>query len=261
MHHVDKVVLVDGKFSYYPGNSPISTDGTIETIRHFKEMYPDKIVFVEGKGYPDEPAKRNVYLEMVPEDDWLWIIDGDELPFGMLNRVKPYLKARAKEPEIVRSIYFRHVFLHRPLFIHMRFIRKKEGMKYSGTHFTIQYEGRNILDYELWKHMKPLPVWLIHYGELRNGGKTIKKDDFREKLEEVEGVFTEEAFPGKFYCIIPECEVGGNEMRLAARGIAYNVSMCGKHKKEYLQRPMIELLKKHGSSERNMKLRTEHVHS
>ena len=252
IHHVDHIILVDGRFAYYPGSSPVSTDGTLKVIKEFKKKYPYRIKFVKGKVYPDEPTKRNVYLDMVPENDWIWIIDGDEIPYGNLERVKPYL---ATKNSLVVPIWFRHAFLHRPEFVHMRFIRKKRGMKYDETHFTIFYKGQNILDADMWKNVDPVPVWLIHFGELRFGGKTIDKNKFREKLEAVEGKFADAIFPGKFDCVIPGCDNGANEVRLASRGISYIITICKKHKKEYLQQPIIDIIQKYGDSERNLRIK------
>jgi len=69
--HVDQIIAVDGRFNDFPGDSDVSTDGTIEYLRSL-----DKVTLIVATGM-DEIEKRNLYL-IGDRNDWYLHLDADE---------------------------------------------------------------------------------------------------------------------------------------------------------------------------------------
>ncbi len=69
--HVDQIIAVDGRFNDFPGDTDVSTDGTIEYLRSL-----DKVTLVVATGM-DEIEKRNLYL-VGDRNDWYLQLDADE---------------------------------------------------------------------------------------------------------------------------------------------------------------------------------------
>lgn len=69
--YVDRAIIIDGRFNDFPGESDVSTDGTIEYLRSL-----DKVTTVIATGH-DEIEKRNLYL-VGDRNDWYLHLDADE---------------------------------------------------------------------------------------------------------------------------------------------------------------------------------------
>ena len=187
----DGVIIVDGKYTTYPGTSHNSTDGTLEIIRsfryHWNDFFDEGIHFIPtpGLGWKTQVEKRNAYLEKVPVGDWVFVIDADEI---LLNRnwkdtvqeLEPlYDQGRALIKITNYSDRFR-------LFV------KKEGMKYEGYHWNIldPKTGKNVndlVDASMHLYGKPMKsLELIHMKWQRSNRVFADKELFYEARRPIE---------------------------------------------------------------------------
>lgn len=95
--YVDKVIVVDGAWSYFENKSPESTDKTKEIC---ESICGDKLIWVDCPKKDDkyvpwesQVTKRDAYLQIVPTGSWFYIIDADVLVTGKLKEVFDGLKA------------------------------------------------------------------------------------------------------------------------------------------------------------------------
>lgn len=82
--YVDEIIAIDGPWKNY-SNDLGSTDGTLDIL----EKYSCKII--EGR-WTNEVEKRNAYIKACNTNDWLLVIDSDELLRNgfFLNRLDEY---------------------------------------------------------------------------------------------------------------------------------------------------------------------------
>lgn len=90
--HFDKVVMVDGPYIEYPHNSPHSDDGSIEMA---KRILGDKLTLVQGQVW-NRKDKHNAALDHVPDNEWWFIIDSDEMIFGDCRKHFQKLESQTK---------------------------------------------------------------------------------------------------------------------------------------------------------------------
>ena len=87
---VDKVIVVDGAWKSHPyGEHPESTDNVKKIA---KSICGKKLIWVGCRKIKDkyipwnnQIQKRNVYLKLVPENDWFIVLDSDTLIFGEIE--------------------------------------------------------------------------------------------------------------------------------------------------------------------------------
>lgn len=143
---VDGIIVVDGAYKTFPytGNNGASDDGTIEfLLKYQREVYPGlEIVYAPEGGWETEMEKRTAYCDLVPEGDWLFIIDGDEeLVAGgnHLNLLESFRQDRDFDLGIVLIHFINGDSSH---YGEMgRLYKKKKGMKYDKSHSHVVYDG------------------------------------------------------------------------------------------------------------------------
>jgi hypothetical protein len=82
---VDHLLVVDGAYAYFPylGANGRSDDGTNELVRELMKEIPKLELIGCMMPWESEMQKRTVYCGLVPDGDWIFIIDADEkLVFG-----------------------------------------------------------------------------------------------------------------------------------------------------------------------------------
>lgn len=185
--HVDQIIIVDGRFENYPGKSNISTDGTLQVALDYqKRLGEDKVIILPPKLYFDEIEKRNAYLDHLSPGDWLFIIDGDEIPFGYLDLLKGML---AQEKGYVVNVLEYDFDIttcdakRRP-----RLVRKIDGMEYAHNHYSIMHDGKNVFLHEDYTEKRVYPVQIIHMVKYRDKKVEEEKKDYRAYLKASEEV-------------------------------------------------------------------------
>jgi hypothetical protein len=90
----------------------------------------------------DQVMYRNVYLDEVPENSFLLILDSDEQLCGEIELLDYQMQLMK-----INQILVTHIAEIAPHKIKScpRLILKKEGMRYHHKHDNIQYNGENIL--------------------------------------------------------------------------------------------------------------------
>lgn len=80
---------------------------------------------------PDQIKHRNVYLDKVPNGEWLLVLDSDELLFGALTNIPVILRILNVNPHIDYAM-ISELLPNGELKLRPRLIRKREGLKYGG---------------------------------------------------------------------------------------------------------------------------------
>lgn len=136
MPHVDRVIAVDGAYEGAPVETCGSTDGTVEWLRERDVVVVDP---PDGKFWPDQVTKRNVYMEMLESHEVGFVVDADE--FVTNAEVLQHL-----EPLDVGWVPYRKSIYVKP----QNFPRLFSGAikpRYEGRHYWIRTpKGRFITD-------------------------------------------------------------------------------------------------------------------
>jgi len=187
--HVDKIIIVDGRYKHYPGNSNISTDGTLQVALEYQKKYgEDKIIILPPRLYLDEIEKRNAYLtsDHVKPGDWIFIIDGDEIPFGHLDLLKAMLsRERAYVVNVLE--YDSDIKTCEPK-MRPRLVKKLKTMKYEHNHYSIIHRGKNVFLHGDYTEKRVYPIQIIHMAKYRSEKVEQAKIDYRSHLVATEEV-------------------------------------------------------------------------
>ena len=74
----DEVIIVDGAYKDYPHERPWSTDGTLQIAARYWAENEGRIKIVyTADAYESQIEKRNIYLRMVKDGDYVMVVDGD----------------------------------------------------------------------------------------------------------------------------------------------------------------------------------------
>jgi glycosyltransferase involved in cell wall biosynthesis len=125
---VDRIVVVDGKYTDFPGDCFYSTDGTLEYLESLDKV---ELVLMGGA---TEVEKRNAYFSKCHDGDVIINLDSDEVLIGNM-------------PPLTSD--FGIVDLHDGHSKHIqkratRFFRFREGMRYENVHYTLYWNGQII---------------------------------------------------------------------------------------------------------------------
>ena len=129
--------------------------------------------------FVNEIEKRTHMLSLIPDGDWMFIIDGDEIPFGQLDRLK-WMLERENKHVIHILCYDRDIMseggLRRP-----RLVRKLTGMYYDLNHWSLFHGDLNVFVHKDYTDNLTLcPVQLLHFGAFRDKKVTDDKKTWRK---------------------------------------------------------------------------------
>ena len=119
-NQVDHIIAVDGKYSDFPGDDWLSTDGTFEYLNGL-----DKVTLIAGGGYL-EHEKRNLYLSHVNNGETILVLDADEVVVGTLCEPK----ADIGLVKFKDGTFTKHLAT--------RLFRYRENFLYRGVHYVLQ---------------------------------------------------------------------------------------------------------------------------
>jgi glycosyltransferase involved in cell wall biosynthesis len=174
---VDEIIAIDGPFKDYSPEMS-STDGTLEIL----DSHGIKVI--TGR-WDSQVAKRNEYCNRININDWLLVIDADEILCNgyFLNQLDTHEEDYwltgmfDSNPSMVKkstAIYQKLPFTwYRPK--DNRLVKKTATMEYHKRHYFL-FRG----DECLWlKPDNPLaPVYLIHANGLRPASRLQTKGEF-----------------------------------------------------------------------------------
>lgn len=133
--YVDKIIVVDGPFIGFPHTSLVSTDGTLEALKHFGE----KIEYITVKEAMRQPDKLSMFFGV--ESDWYFILGGDEVAVG---NVKAGFDKVRNSPDLTFSIVIRDI-KREPVGTYPRFVKYQEGLHFNEVHWLIRNKANEIV--------------------------------------------------------------------------------------------------------------------
>jgi len=140
----DIVLVIDGAYETFPrepNEAWWSDDGTIEIMDEQCRKVGMPLLYVRGL-WKDEVSKRNKYLEIVPDNDWVLWIDGHE-QFALLPGVAEKIKGMIARDEcdwftVTLTDWQEHVGLIDITFeATPRLFRKVLGLHYKYNHYSL----------------------------------------------------------------------------------------------------------------------------
>jgi len=173
-----KVIVVDGRYDPFPGESFHSDDGTLEIARELADVV---IECPNGRPWPNEEVKRTAYFKVGENGDEYLVVDGDE---EIIGSVSPQLP----------SALDANVQLHRdtgqkpyPVF---RYHKHDDDLKVHGHHNAIWRRGIHI-------PRKKSPVFLqrdvgfalLHHTRIREPERQQRKSHYYRWLSDRERSF------------------------------------------------------------------------
>jgi len=129
---VNRIIAIDGKYIDFPGDSNISTDGTLEYLSGLNKV---ETVIVTNL---DEVAKRNLYLGFLDEGDICFNIDTDEVLIGNIPKLDTDIGIIMIGEQGDRKRHLRSI----------RFFRYRKGLHYWGKHTLILDKDGNLFGHE-----------------------------------------------------------------------------------------------------------------
>jgi len=180
--YIDEIIAIDGPWKNYSDNMS-STDGTLEIL----ESYNAKIL--TGR-WESQVQKRNAYIKACNNNDWILVIDSDELLWNgyWLNFVEEYSYPIWSVP--IYSINYpanlypgankAGLLEYTPK--NNRLFKKNINTHYWLKHFYLMYDGWN----NSWLSYAPkCPLGIIHINFLRPDTRKEEKLNYYVKRENI----------------------------------------------------------------------------
>lgn len=178
---IDEVIVIDGAYRGFPSTNDLSNDGTIDIVCHLIEQYPNKVsLYFEPR--LTELAKRNLLLHLVPQGDWAFIVDGDEVCKGDVD----YGMRRIRETDgDVGSVNLRQVHPDGSSDVaeYRRLIKRQKGVHYEGTHYGLTYEDGSQPHTGGHKVLHVTDFEIQHLSELRIPERNTPRLKYRELMD------------------------------------------------------------------------------
>lgn len=170
--HVDNIIIADGAYALYyrnyleryPDAKPWSTDGSLEIIKSFPDLpHVHMIDCPNGEPWVNQVVKRTTLVEAVPDDEWMIIIDADEM---LLGNIDAGMYEIAKSGCVVAGAPYYNPGLIRAgvkMRWHPWIYLKQEGMHYFMAHWLLCDKHKRIIeevypvtwtDKFVWCHLK-----------------------------------------------------------------------------------------------------------
>jgi hypothetical protein len=177
-HAVDKIIVVEGRYPEYPR----FVDRTEVILFEFQCTYPDKLTVVDTDRM-NQIDKRNKYIELVPDNDWMLILDGDHIPFGSLELLKGEIE-KIDAKGITRISLM--VEDGKDAKYHPMLIKKRAGMRYEGHHWNLMCDGYNAIHYPMGSEAKidSSIIKIMHFRDYRHADVIRAKEIFYQKSDE-----------------------------------------------------------------------------
>ncbi|MBM3283302.1 hypothetical protein FJY90_03520 [Candidatus Gottesmanbacteria bacterium] len=168
---VNRIIAIDGKYIDFPGDSNISTDGTLEYLSGLNKV---ETVIVTNL---DEVAKRNLYLGFLDEGDICFNIDTDEVLIGNIPKLDTDIGIIMIGEQGDRKRHLRSI----------RFFKYRKGLHYWGKHTLILDSSDNLFGYEKrvgknYTSKKITSFELLHNNHLRTKVRVLDKGKYYKIL-------------------------------------------------------------------------------
>ena len=169
---VDKLIIVDGKYKDFPGDTSFSTG---ESLEYLLELSNDKRIEIFFEDSLCEVDKRNIYLTQCQEGDIVLNLDSDEKLIGETPALKSdfgIVKMHVDRLTTDRAT---------------RFFKYREGMRYKHVHYTLYWQDNMINNLRTvinnnFSFEKIKSFYLLHQWKKRSHYRQHQKQVYYKKL-------------------------------------------------------------------------------
>lgn len=168
-HYVDEIYIADGAYR----QNKLSDDNTPAIVEDclIGTMETQGLLWINRPNL-SEIEKRNELYARVPEGEWIFIIDGDEICVGDVKKVIQQIKQCPLDVCLIKVFNNGKGWTWSP-----RFIRAKKNFRLGPNHWTYNYGDKVIYD-ESGTHVQSLEItdfFMINCNVLR-GKERIEQD-------------------------------------------------------------------------------------
>lgn len=172
---VDRIVILDGRWTGFEGESLTSNDGTSLEIEDFivmcKQQAEVDIEYFMATEENHQYEARNILLDQVPEGDWFIIIDSDEDVINFSDNFREFL-------ETSKEIAYRcnqkdETQTNAKPYVHPRLLKKIQGMHYGSNHRYLLDINNEIIP--LGNSPTFLKLCFFHNGQNKSMRETMTK--------------------------------------------------------------------------------------
>jgi glycosyltransferase involved in cell wall biosynthesis len=221
-HWAEGFVVLDGAYKNFPeaGDGP-STDETLRIVERFRDsIAANRPFIIESKLWEDQVAKRNRYLELVPDDDWVMIVDAD---FRIIFYGNGYEEYKTNLTEQKWQAFQGRVIMRTPLGILLDYhwgnpflFRKLPGLHYKFNHYSI-YDADGFMFIPPRYRMKEIELAIFEAQRPADHIKKIRDYQINKQVEFANGcepLWCDDCkIPIKFHegepLLCPKCGKGG----------------------------------------------------
>lgn len=177
-HYVDEIFVSDGAYRI----NKLSDDKTGEIIDDclvgisYTDNKPESLLWLNRSGL-SEIEKRNELYARVPEGEWIFIIDGDEVCVGDVKKAIEEVKRCSLDVCLIKVFNNGKGWTWSP-----RFIRAKKNFRLGPNHWTYNYGDKVIYD-ESGIHVQSLEItdfFMINCNVLRGKERMDQDAVYRE---------------------------------------------------------------------------------
>jgi hypothetical protein len=135
---VDRIVILDGRWIGFEGESVVSNDGTSIEIEEFiamcKQQTEVDIEYFTASTEHHQYEARTFLLDQVPVGDWFFMIDSDEIIIKIPQNLRVILEDTKENVNGYRTGQIDETGVAPKPFPHARLLRKTEGLRYTTNH-------------------------------------------------------------------------------------------------------------------------------
>lgn len=167
--HIENIFVHDGRFEGFPDEGMYSNDGVKEEC----EKHPN-VHYIRGdRIYETQVEKRNMMFQFMPAEEWILVIDADEVLFNAGRIQEPpkgFITGKALELTEIGGMMFG--------LWHYRLMKNVPKLSYEQNHFSLTYKGKAVTeDYRS-------EVTFMHIRTARTKERMRKTHEYYRKREE-----------------------------------------------------------------------------
>jgi len=187
--NVDHIIVADGAYRLYyehflqfdPDAKPYSNDGSLEMIKHFRDLPEVSLITNGGELWENQIIKRTRLVEAVPDGDEFLIIDADEMLSGDFQEgVEDWYDSGCvccSFPLYHPGTEVERVTPH----WHPRLFKKLPGMHYRGTHWHLRDRYGRIIEEKYPVHWTGV-MQIIHMKPFKTKARLIPHANYMNEL-------------------------------------------------------------------------------
>jgi len=192
--HVDRVVMVDGRFQDSPWSSLHSDDGTLEVLEAIRPKLACELeVHRPPRPWKHEMEARNYYLTLLDEGDIFFEIHDDEIVYGDLRHDLERFAAHGGRTGVINVVEIGaleqgQAGVRWEKHVRSRAYKFAEGMHYAKCHWHVyDREGRCLTSQTGFGFSS----WLLHLTRFREPERQRLADEYQAHAERMRAMGVE----------------------------------------------------------------------